>query len=147
MAGFTVAQDNECHAAQIQAHQVWKRDPSACPSTRTSDPAGRHRADDLAYTRRRWTTAAQVLGARCVLSNFSLAQRRPAATTARCTPTCISLGGSIDFQTATVAKMGDYTQVLAYAASLGAHSVELPTGYTAWSTATLAGYAQEMADS
>jgi hypothetical protein len=148
-AGFTVAQDNACHVAQIQAHQVWKRTPSALSFNPYSaiQPDGTVRTD-LAYTESQMVYCRSVLGARCVLSNHSLATKRTAGGTYGAMYAYMhSLGGSIDFQTATVLKIGDYTQVLAYAAALGAHSVELPTGYTDWSSATLAGYAREMADS
>ena len=148
-AGYTLAQDATCHAQQVQAHRVWVQTPSDLSfnpyNSITSD--GKVRAD-LAYTESQMVYCRQVLGARCVLSNHSLATGRSQGGNYGAMYAYMhSLGGSIDFQTATVAKMGDYTAVLAYAASLGAHSVELPTGYTDWSTTTLAGYAREMADS
>jgi hypothetical protein len=55
-----------------------------------------------------------------------------------------ALGGAINFQTATAAKIGSYTEVIAFAGSVGASSVELPTGYTSWPVATLASLATKM---
>ena len=48
-------------------------------------------------------------------------------------------------QTSTAAKIGDWATALTWAATNGASSVELPTGYTSWSLGTLGalGFEQE----
>lgn len=148
-AGFTVAQDDTCHDEQIQAAKVWVHTDSDLSFNPYSQIQSNGTVrTDLAYTESQMVYCRSVLGARCVLANHSLATKREAGGNYGDMYAYMhKLGGAIDFQTATSTKMGDYTQVLAYAASLGARSVELPTGYTSWPEPTLAAYALKMSDS
>ena len=100
---------------------------------------------DMAYTLSQMDYCRQVLGPRCLLANFSLSSSRITDTQYGVMyKHMLALGGAYNFQTATAAKIGSYTTVLAWAASVGAKSVELPTGYTSWPVATLASYASKM---
>ena len=146
-AGFTVAKDNECHAAQIQAHKVWTHTMSevAFNPYQAIQPDGSTK-QDLAYTLSQMDYCRQVLGANCMLANFSLSSSRITDSQySQMYQHMIALGGGMNFQTATAAKIGSYTTVLAWAASVGANSVELPTGYTTWPITTLTSYASKMA--
>lgn len=139
-AGFTRAADDACHTQQVLAHRVWAR----TISNLSFNPYPAIRADgtvrtDLAYTLAQMDYCRSVLGARCSLANHSVASKRLSggsygAMYARMR----ALGGPIDLQTATAAKIGDYRQVLAFAAAMGADSVELPTGYEQWDLTALA---------
>jgi hypothetical protein len=53
----------------------------------------------------------------------------------------IRLGAPLSFQTAALSRVGDLTQTLNWAVTVGANAVELPKGYTALPTATLASIA------
>jgi hypothetical protein len=95
-------------------------------------------AVDVRYTLAQMEYCRATLGERCVLENYSLSTER------LCDPDyqpmyakMRELGPPYDFQTATAKKIGDYQQVLDWAASFGASSVELPTGYRNWPTETL----------
>ncbi len=139
-AGFTRAADDVCHTQQILAHRVWVRTISNLslnpyPAIR---PDGTVRTD-LAYTLAQMTYCRSVLGARCSLANHSVASKRlTGGSYAAMYSRMRALGGPIDLQTATAAKIGDYRQVLAFAAAMGADSIELPTGYEQWDLTSLA---------
>jgi hypothetical protein len=136
-AGFTRAADEKCHIQQIRAHQVWTRTISDL----AFNPYNSIRPDatvrsDLAYTLSQMTFCRTVLGSRCSLSNHSLASKRlTTGAYGEMYAHMRKLGGPIDLQTATAAKIGDFREVLAFASWMGASSVELPTGYERWSMA------------
>lgn len=140
-AGFTRGLDDVCHNQQILAHQVWKHtlsDVAFNPYTAIA-PDGSVKLD-LAYTLSQMDYCRQVLGARCVLSNHSLADKRITNknySTIYAKMRALSSSGPFNFQTATAEKIGSFEKVLSWAGSVGAASVELPTGYTSWSMATL----------
>jgi hypothetical protein len=133
-AGFTRALDDACHDQQIQAHDVWKHTLSSVSFNPYAGirPDGTVRTD-LAYTLAQMDYCRSVLGQRCLLANHSLASKRLyGGNYGAMYAHMKALGGPIDFQTATADKIGDYSEVLTFAASVGASSVELPTGYEAW---------------
>jgi hypothetical protein len=145
-AGFTRAGDDTCHAGQIQAHKVWRRTLSevAFNPYQAIQPDGATK-QDLAYTLAQMDYCRQILGANCLLSNFSLSSSRITDSQYGVMyKHMLALGAPFAFQTATAAKIGSYTTTLAWAASVGASSVELPTGYTSWPISTLSSYATKM---
>jgi hypothetical protein len=138
-AGFTREADKRCHAEQIAAHSVWRltRSGVAFNPYQGIQPDGKSAAD-LPYTLAQMDYCRSTLGGRCVLENYSLSTER------LCDPDyqqvyakMRELGPPYDFQTATARKIGDYEQVLDWAVSFGASSVELPTGYRDWPVETL----------
>jgi hypothetical protein len=134
-AGFTTAKDQVCHAQQVVAHDVWQRTISdlAFNPYNSIRPDAKVRTD-LAYTLSQMGYCRSVLGPRCSLSNHSLASKRlTSGAYGEMYAHMRKLGGPIDLQTATAAKIGDYQEVLAFASGMGASSVELPTGYERWS--------------
>jgi hypothetical protein len=146
-AGFTRAADDVCHNEQMVAHRAWvfTRSGITFNPYQAIQPNGSVK-QDLAYSLAQMTYCRTVLGTRCVLENYSISSSRIID------PTYVALygrmkllGAPFDFQTATYAKIGSYTATLNYAALLGASSVELPTGYNAWSAAALAPYASRLA--
>ena len=144
--GFTRAKDDQCHAAQIQAHSVWTHTYSevAFNPYQAIQPDGTTK-QDMTYTLSQMDYCRQVLGANCLLANFSLSSSRITDSQYGLMYKHMqALGGAMNFQTATAAKIGSYTTVLAWAANFGASSVELPTGYTSWPVATLSSYATKM---
>lgn len=134
-AGFTRAADDVCHDQQMQSHLVWTHTRSSL----TFNPYQSISADgsvkqDMAYALTQMTQCREVLGRRCVLENYSLSSDRiNDPQYGQIYDTMRRLGSPFDFQTATMAKVGDLFGVLGYARSVGATSVELPTGYTAYS--------------
>jgi hypothetical protein len=138
-AGFTRAADEKCHSQQVRAHKVWRRtisDLAFNPYT-SIRPDATVRTDP-AYTLSQMTFCRSVLGPRCSLSNHSLASKRlTTGAYGEMSAQMRKLGGPIDLQTATAAKIGDYREVLAFAAWMGASSVELPTGYERWPASDL----------
>jgi hypothetical protein len=144
--GFTRAKDDVCHSDQILAHKVWQHTFSevAFNPYQAIQPDGSTK-QDLTYTLSQMDYCRQVLGANCMLANFSLSSSRITDTQYSLMYKHMqALGGFMNFQTATAAKIGSYTTVLAWAASVGASSVELPTGYTSWPVLTLGSYAAKM---
>jgi hypothetical protein len=141
-AGFTTEADKRCHTEQIAAHSVWRltRSGVAFNPYQAIQPDGKAVAD-LPYTLAQMDYCRSALGERCVLENYSLSTER------LCDPEyqqiyakMRKLGPPYDFQTATARKIGDYVQVLQWAVSFGAISVELPTGYRDWPVETLQRY-------
>jgi len=134
-AGFTRAADDTCHDQQMRSHLVWThtRSSLAINAYQAISPDGSVKPD-LAYSLAQMAQCRQVLGQRCVLENYSLsASRINDPTYAQIYATMQRLGPPFDFQTSTMAKVGNLLGVLAFARSIGASSVELPTGYTAFS--------------
>lgn len=141
-AGFTRTADEACHEAQLRAHLVWKatRSGVAFNAYQSIDASGRVRPD-LAYTLSQMTECRTVLGARCVLENFSLSSSRLSDPTYQAIYRQMqTLGAPFAFQTASAARIGDYRSVLDYAVRVGAENVELPYGYQSWPLATLKHY-------
>lgn len=139
-AGYTDAADATCHQQMMtEAAKAWQHTLTeiAFNPYQSISSAGKVSVD-LPFTEQQMQLCRQLLGARCVLANYSLASGRLTGGTYGAMYTAMRhLGGTLDFQTATAAKIGNYQQVLQFAATLGGRSVELPTGYTSWPVATL----------
>jgi hypothetical protein len=146
-AGFTRAADERCHNEQMRAHLVWQRTRSgvAFNPYQAIQPDG-EKLTDLPYTLAQMNHCRGVLGARCVLENYSLSSERVSVPDyAEIYDKMRQLGPPYDFQTATRGKIGSYQQVLDWAAAFGASSVELPVGYRTWPPSTLSPYAARLA--
>jgi hypothetical protein len=146
-AGFTREADETCHVEQVQAHDVWRRTRSgvAFNPYQSIQPDGSVRVD-VDYTISRMAQCREVLGPRCVIENYSLSDTRDEEPGySRMYEEQRRLGPPFAFQTATAAKIGDFEEVLRYAADSGANSVELPRGYQHWPVDVLRGYAERLA--
>jgi hypothetical protein len=135
-AGFTVDADHRCHREEIQAHQVWTQTRSDLSFNPYQVIGGGARTDE-AFTEEMMSFCRSTLGARCVLANNSL--RTPLQYPAMYAA-IQAHGPPIAFQTAVLAKVGTLTATIEAAISLGAGSVELPSGYQSIPVATLGGY-------
>jgi hypothetical protein len=140
-AGFTRAQDDVCHNQQIQAHQVWKHTRSDVSfNAYQAISADGSVKSDLAYTLSQMDYCRSVLGTRCVLSNHSLSSSRigdKAESAIWGKMKTMLSSGPFALQTATAAKIGDWNYAIGWAITLGASSIELPTGYTSWNLTTV----------
>ena len=136
-AGFNTTADSTCLAEQIEAHQAWHRTRSdlAVNPYQVLDPAAGFRSNE-AVTETVMSYCRQVLGPRCVLENNSI-RVPPQVNYAKMYAAMSALGPPIAFQTATMRKVGDLLGTISYAAGLRASSVELPSGFTAYSPSTL----------
>lgn len=135
-AGFTVAADQQCHREQILAHQVWTRTRSDL-SFNPYQLVGTFGRSDEAFTEEMMDFCRSTLGARCVLANNSL---RTPLQFPDMYAHMQSLGPPIAFQTAVRAKLGDLGATIQAAISLGAGSVELPTGFESMTPASMTKY-------
>ncbi|MGH7776261.1 MAG: hypothetical protein ACREPI_03680 [Candidatus Dormibacterales bacterium] len=136
-AGFTTTADSRCLADEVQAHEAWKhtRSDLSFNPYQVLDPAGGGRPSE-AVTETVMSYCRQVLGPRCVLENNSIRVPPQAAYVPMYTAMS-ALGPPIAFQTATIRKVGNLLETISYAASLGATSVEVPSGYTDYPPAQL----------
>lgn len=142
-AGFTRAQDDNCHAEQILAHRVWQhtRSEVAFNPYQAIQSNGSVK-QDVAYTVSQMDYCREILGPRCILANYSISAARPDGKAyAEVYAHMEKLGAPIAFQTATLAKIGNWQKTLQWAISSGSSSVELPTGYADWSAAALGSFA------
>ncbi|WP_306210181.1 hypothetical protein [Actinoplanes sp. RD1] len=144
-AGYTAADDEQCHRDEIAAHAVWTRTRSylAFNPYQRIDETTWTASVDPAFTRSMIDHCRTVLEDRCVLGNNSLDPDRP-ATYLSMYAYMAGKGAPIGFQTATAAKIcadADpcppelWNATLDMALDYGAGSVELPqgvTGYTSW---------------
>ena len=135
--GYTVSADEHCIEQEIdEAAKLW-------PTTRVGmafNPfqvmTGTPGMVDEAFTEQMMELCRAQLGARCVLENDSIRSPPQTGAYAQMYAKMKALGPPIAFQTATLAKVGNLSQTLAWAAQQGASSVELPDGYAARFTAT-----------
>jgi hypothetical protein len=129
-AGYTLAADQTCQQQEIQASTVWQRTHSdlAFNPYQVIDAGGTTGVDE-AFTETMMQYCRQVLGTACVLENNSLRDPPAGAGYLSMYASMMQLGAPITFQTATAARIGSLSQVLTYAVSLHADSVELPAGY------------------
>ncbi len=141
-AGFTRAADDVCHERQMLAHRAWKHTRSSLSinpyQAISSDGSVKM---DLSYSLAQMAQCRRILRRRCVLENYSLSSSR--ITDPAYAPIYARmqrLGPPFDFQTSTMAKVGNLSDVLEYALSIGATSVELPSGYNAYTPQQLAPY-------
>lgn len=142
-AGFSRAEDDACHAEQIQAHRVWQhtRSEVAFNPYQAIQSNGSVK-QDVDYALSQMDYCRDVLGQRCIIANYSISAERPNGRAyAGIYAHMEKLGAPIAFQTATFAKIGNWQKTLQWAVSSGASSVELPTGYAEWSASTLGSYA------
>ena len=146
-AGFTRAADDVCHNEQIAAHKVWQRTRSEV----AFNPYQAIQADgsvkqDEAYAMSQMDFCRSTLGPRCILANYSISAGRPGSPGyAEVYGHMAKLGAPIAFQTATASKIGNWQATLDWAVRAGASSVELPTGYDAWSASVLGEHAERLA--
>jgi hypothetical protein len=141
-AGYTVAADQTCQQQEIQASTVWQHTHSDLSFNpyQVVDSVGAIRTDET-FTESMMQFCRTVLGSACVLENNSLRDPPPGAAYALMYETMMQLGAPIAFQTASSSRVGDLAQVLAYAVTLRAGSVELPANYQ--SIGTPAGFASD----
>ena len=133
-AGYTVAADENCQRQEIDANAVWQHTHSdlALNPYEIVNSAGSVRTDEP-FTELMMEYCRQVLGTACILENNSLrSPAQPGYLTMYASMN--ALGQPLAFQTATVARVGNLDDTLAYAISLGANSVELPGGYESLGT-------------
>jgi hypothetical protein len=135
-AGFTVAADEACIEQQIQAHRVWThtRSDLALNPYQMIVSATQWTPNEK-FTEQLMTYCRQVLGSRCILENNSLSSTSLAGNMYRAIK---ARGPNISFQTAVMNRVGNLLTALYNAASLGAASVELPSGYQTMGAATFA---------
>jgi len=128
-AGYSFSADQTCQEQEVTAHLVWRHTHSdlsfnpyqminADGSTATNEP----------FTQSMMMFCRQTLGPGCVLENNSL--KSAAGRTFTIMYSAMqALGAPISFQTAVTARVGNLSDAIAYAISLGANSVELPGGF------------------
>jgi hypothetical protein len=146
-AGYSTAVDEQQQIADITAlGTYWKHThvgfafnpyQTAAPNTQ-----------DETFTQQLMVAGRRALGSQLVIENNSLRQTYLTGSGDYQTmyASMRSSGGPIGFQTATLAKVGSLAAVLGGAVSIGAASIELPTGYEADITpAQLAGYGAGLA--
>ncbi len=142
-AGLTLEADKRCHDEQMDAHMVWAHTRSgiAFSPYQAMQSDGRSKIDED-YTEAQMERCRGVLGERCSLENNSIRSSGPrTAAAGDMFRKMQQMGGAISLQTATYSRIGDYRVALAWSQSIGAASVELPSGYTHWSASTLSSYA------
>jgi len=145
-AGFNAQTDVACQQGEITAHLVWHHthsDLSFNPYQVINSDGSTGR--DEGFTEAMMDYCRKILGRACVLENNSLrANIQPSyqAMYAKMR----SLGPPLSIQTASGSRVGDLMATLSYAVSLGANSVELPTGYQATPPASLDGPDKSLAD-
>jgi hypothetical protein len=132
-AGYTVAADKQCILESIATQDVWKHtttDVDFSPFPLITNPNGRR---DMAFTLSTMDQCRAILGLRCGLQNNSLSSSKlvdPSFTQLYAYMT--NLGAPIELQTTALADLGVPADVLAAAGTIGANSVELPSGYAKW---------------
>src|SRR5262249_53519791 len=123
-AGFTFEADAECQREQIDAHRVWEH-------TRTTVSFNEYqhiRPDgttfpDLAFSREMMEYCRETLGERCVLQNNSA---RWPIQSQELYDALAAVGPPLEFQTATMARVGDLPKAIEACIQLGASAIELP---------------------
>ena len=140
-AGYTMAADKACITQEIDLGTVWltTRIGVAFNPYQLVVP-GIHISDEF-YTEQVMQHCRSQLGAQCVLENNSIRFPLQAGLYQQMYAALIRLGAPLSFQTAALSRVGDLTQTLNWAVTVGANAVELPKGYTALPTATLASIA------
>jgi hypothetical protein len=141
-AGYTMAADQTCQQQEIRASTVWQHTHSDLSFNPYQEivSVGASRTDE-AFTESMMQFCRTVLGTACVLENNSLRDPPPGAAYALMYESMMQLGAPIAFQTASSSRVGSLAQVLAYAVTLRADSVELPANYS--SVGTPASFASE----
>lgn len=130
-AGFSAQADVGCQQGEITAHLAWhhtRSDLSFNPYQVINSDGST--GTDEGFTEQMMDYCRKILGRACVLGNNSLRTKLPPAYVAMYAK-MQSLGPPLAIQTATLGRVGDLNGTLAYAVTLGANSVELPSGYQA----------------
>jgi hypothetical protein len=137
-AGYTLAADKQCIADSIAEHAVWQHttsDVDFSPMPNIDKPGDTR---DLTFAEAMMRYCRMTLGARCGLQNNALATSKlNNSTFAQMYQYMTSLGPPIELQTAATKRIGDESTALAAAVTIGANSVELPSGYGSWSESLL----------
>jgi hypothetical protein len=141
-AGFTVAADQQCQRDEIAAHDVWKGTRSDLSFNPYQVLGGTSRQVDEVFTEQMMDLCRSTLGARCVLANNSL---RVPPLYPDMYNHMKALGPPIAFQTASLNRVGNLGSALDAAITLGAGSVELPSGFDKTPLSALATYDQRLA--
>jgi len=129
-AGYTMAADEACHHAEIDAHNVWQKTTSDLavnpwlPVVANQGKAG----TDLTFPESVMRYCRQRLGVRCGLENNSL-KSNPTAPYQQLYQAMKAIGPPMTFQTSQTATVGDVPTAVALGANLGAASIELPVSY------------------
>jgi hypothetical protein len=136
-AGYTTSVDEQQQISDIASlGTYWKHTEVAFAFNpyQTASPSTQNEA----YTQQLITAGRSALGNQLVIENNSLRQAYLTGSGAYQTMYAFmtSTGGPIGFQTATLAKVGSIEAVVNGAKSMGAASVELPTGYATQFTPT-----------
>jgi hypothetical protein len=133
-AGYTVEADENCQRQEIAAAAVWRHTHSdlAFNPYQAIDSGGTTRVDEP-FTESMMVYCRRVLGTACVLENNSL-RTPPLPAYQAMYAEMLALGGPMAFQTAAAQRVGDLQSTLNYALTLGADSVELPSGYEGLAT-------------
>ncbi len=136
-AGYTTATDEQEQILDIASlGTYWKHTDVAFAFNpyQTASPS----TQDEAFTQQLITSGRSALGSQLVLENNSLRQTYLTGNGDYQIMYAFmkSTGGPIGFQTATLAKVGSLGAVVNGAKSMGAASVELPTGYQSQFTPT-----------
>ncbi len=144
-AGYSVQADSTCQQQEVTAHLVWRHTHSDL----SFNPYQVVNADgstgvDEGFTESMMEYCRNVLGKACILENNSLRDKVGAAYAAMYAK-MQSLGPPLAIQTATSARVGDLMATLSRAISLGATSVELPSGYQATVPSALSGVQRALA--
>jgi hypothetical protein len=129
-AGYTPTADENCQRQEIAAATVWQhtRSDLALNPYEVIGTLGT-KAVDEPFTLEMMQYCRQVLGLGCVLENNSLRYPVIGAGYEAMYESMSELGAPISFQTATADRVGDLSETIGYAVTLGANSVELPGGY------------------
>lgn len=128
-AGYTMAADEACQKAEIDAHQVWKMTSSDLTLNQFMPVvANQSHYVDLSFPESIMQYCRQQLGVRCVLENNSL-KSQPSKNLGLLYEAMQAMGGPITFQTASNANVGDLKAAVELGAQLGAESIELPMSY------------------
>jgi hypothetical protein len=129
-AGYTPEADESCQRQEIATATVWQhtRSDLALNPYEVIGTAGT-KATDEPFTLSMMQYCRQLLGLGCVLENNSLRYPVIGAGYEAMYESMSELGAPISFQTATADRVGDLSETIGYAVTLGANSVELPGGY------------------
>jgi len=128
-AGYTMAADEACQHAEIDAHKVWQMTSSDLALNQFMPVVANQQSHvDLTFPEGVMQYCRQQLGVRCVLENNSL-KSHPSPNLSRLYLAMQAAGGPITFQTASQNNVGDLAAAVQLGAQLGAASIELPMSY------------------
>lgn len=134
--GYTLTADEQCIQQEIEnATGIWPGTRIGMAFNPFQVMTGPPGAVDESFTQQMMELCRSKLGPRCVLENDSIRYPVQSGTYAQMYATMKALGPPIAYQTSTMAKIGNLSQTLQWAAQQGASSVELPDGYAATMTA------------